>query len=165
VSEKTRLLSAQEVSEAKDVLESAQIVYLSVNDGGPYVVPICFVYDVTEGSESWGRVVFHTGEGRKSRALAVDPRVCLVVVADVAFDQGPEPCADAFIYRSVLVEGSAVLLEERAQREKALRQIVAKYDPRASDLPFTEEDFRMTLVYSVAIETLGYKHRRRRSGS
>jgi nitroimidazol reductase NimA-like FMN-containing flavoprotein (pyridoxamine 5'-phosphate oxidase superfamily) len=162
MAEKPRPLSAQEKTQARDVLGCTRIAYLSVTDGGPYVVPICFASELPEGSEEWGRVVFHTGEGRKSRALAVDPRVCLAVVADVAFDQGPEPCADAFIYRSVLIEGSAVRLEERVQREEALRLIVAKYDARASDLPFAEEEFRMTLVYSVAIETLSYKQRRRR---
>jgi nitroimidazol reductase NimA-like FMN-containing flavoprotein (pyridoxamine 5'-phosphate oxidase superfamily) len=163
MSEKTRPLSAQEVSEARDVLGYAQIAYLSVTDGGPYVVPVCFAYDAPQGSEGWGRVVFHSGEGRKSRALAVDPRVCLAVVADVAFDQGPEPCADAFIYRSVLAEGSAVRLDDRAEREQALRLIVSKYDPQARDRPFAETELRMTLVYEVALQSVSYKHQSRRS--
>ena len=163
MTEETRPLSVQETAEARDVLESARIAHLAVADGGPYVIPICFAYECPEGSEEWGRIVFHTGEGRKSRALAMDPRVCLAVVVDAAFDRGPGPCADAFAYRSVLVEGSAIRLEERAEREEGLRLIVGKYDPQATDLPFAEEDFQMTLVYSVTIRSLSYKQRSRRS--
>lgn len=162
MTEETRPPSGRERTEARDVLESARIAYLSMVEGGPYVIPICFAYDCPEGSKEWGRIVFHTGEGRKTRALAMDPRVCLAVVVDAAFDQGPAPCADAFAYRSVLVEGSAVRLERPAEREEALRLIVGKYDPPATDLPFAEDDFEMTLVYSVAIRSLSYKQQGRR---
>ena len=142
MTEETRQPSGRENIEARDVLESARIAYLSMADGGPYVIPICFAYESPEGSEGWGRIVFHTGEGRKTRALAIDPRVCLAVVVDAAFDQGPAPCADAFAYRSVLVEGSAVRLENRAEREQALRLIVGKYDPHAGICPLPRRTSR-----------------------
>lgn len=156
MSEKTPVLSPLERAQATEVLAAAPIAYLSVADEGPYVVPICFAYEDAGASGEWGRVLIHTGEGRKTRALALDPRVCVAVVAEAAFEQGPEPCRDTFSFRSVLIEGTAVLLSERDERERALRTIVAKYDPGAAGHPFAETDFRVTLVYAINIGSLSY---------
>jgi nitroimidazol reductase NimA-like FMN-containing flavoprotein (pyridoxamine 5'-phosphate oxidase superfamily) len=133
----------------------------------PYVVPMNFAYEPagapTKGpGDGLGRLYLHTGEGRKSGALASNPRVCVAVAADAAFDQGATPCSDGFAFRSVLVEGRATLLEDRDERERALRVIVAKYDPDAVDMPFAEEALAETLVYSVDIEALSYKARPQR---
>jgi hypothetical protein len=149
------------------VLREAPVAFLSLVDDGPYVVPINFAYedpnDRVDGERpAHGRIVFHSGPGRKSDALAKDPRVCLVVTIGVALDRGSAPCEDGFTYRSALVQGRAVLLETREDREAALRTIVAKYDPAAALLPFDEDDFERTLVYAIAIETVSYKERPRR---
>jgi len=145
--------------------------------GGPYVVPLNFAY-VTEDQPAHarsgepshratatgldGRIYFHTGEGRKSRALAADPRVCLAVTAEVAFEQGNAPCEDAFSYRSLLVWGRARKIEESAERETALRFLVAKYDPEAAEVPFDQDVFAATLLYELTIDEVGYKERRPR---
>ena len=144
----------------------------------PYAVPMNFAYEPAaetaaapcapregagEDSPGLGRLYLHTGEGRKSEALARNPRVCATIAADAAFDQGPDPCNDGFSFRSVLVEGRATLLEDRGRQEQALRAIVAKYDPGAVDTPFTEDALAETLVYAVSIEALSYKARPRRS--
>lgn len=148
------------------VLNEAPVAFLSLVDDGPYVVPINFAYeepDNEDGSRSTaqGRIVFHSGAGRKSVALARDPRVCLAVTTDAALKLGSTPCDDGFTYKSVLVGGRAMLLQNREDREAALRTIVAKYDPDAAALPFDEGDFERTLVYAIPIETVSYKERPR----
>jgi nitroimidazol reductase NimA-like FMN-containing flavoprotein (pyridoxamine 5'-phosphate oxidase superfamily) len=160
-----RLLSAQELTNAKSILRQAQIGYLAVKADDPYVVPINFVYDDSDDLDGWGRILFHSGEGKKSAALSTDARVCLAVLREAAFDRGGEPCDDGFAYRSALVEGKAALLTERAEREQTLRMIVAKYDPRAAHRPFAEEILARTLVYSVPIDAISFKQRPRRSQS
>jgi nitroimidazol reductase NimA-like FMN-containing flavoprotein (pyridoxamine 5'-phosphate oxidase superfamily) len=152
------------VAAAEDLLRRAPFAYFAM--GGPYVVPLNFAYvpagteDAAGGGSALpGRIVFHTGHGRKTAALEADPRVCIAVTAAVAFDQGEDPCDDAFSYRSLLVWGRARRLEDPAAREAALRAIVARYDPGAGDEPFGEEVFSRTLLYEVAIETAGYKER------
>ena len=147
------------------MLHGAPYGYLAVTEpGGPYVVPLNFAY-AEEGraagakaaGEPSGRVVFHTGEGRKTAALAADARVCLAVTDSVAFQQSDGPCADAFSYRSVLLWGRAWRIDEDAEREAALRTIVGKYDPGAAGLPFGEADFARTLLYEIVIEAVSYK--------
>jgi nitroimidazol reductase NimA-like FMN-containing flavoprotein (pyridoxamine 5'-phosphate oxidase superfamily) len=151
---------------AAAVLREAPVAFLGLVDDGPYVVPMNFAYEDPSDrgggqGPGRGRIVFHSGAGRKSDALAKDPRVCLVVTVDTTLERGSSPCDDGFAYTSALVQGRAMLLETREDREAALRTIVAKYDPAAALLPFDEDDFERTLVYAIAIETLSYKERPR----
>ncbi len=156
----TRLLSAQEQTDVRAILHSTPVAYLAVADAHPYVVPVNFVFDA---AEAWGRIFFHSGEGRKTRALALDPHVCLLVPTEAMFDRGPTPCSDSFAYRSVLIEGKAVLLQAESQRERALRMIIAKYDPAATHEPLPAEELARTLVYALSMDSISYKQRRRRS--
>jgi nitroimidazol reductase NimA-like FMN-containing flavoprotein (pyridoxamine 5'-phosphate oxidase superfamily) len=169
--------SPHQTTNAELVLRRASVAYLALVENGsggvPYVVPINFAYDggapATSGPAAalgaadrpTARLFFHSGAGRKTRALAENPRVCLAVTADVSFVAGPSPCEEGFAYKSVLVWGRAVRLESREEREQALRLIVAKYDPKAADQAFDEHDFEQTLVYAVTIDDLSFKQRPR----
>src|SRR5665647_771222 len=117
------LLSAQERATVKNILHQVPVGYLAVIADDPYVVPINFVYDSLDNSDGWGRILFHSGKGKKSEALAKDARVCLAILGEAVFDRGSEPCGDGFTYRSALVEGKAELLTGKAEREQALRMI------------------------------------------
>jgi nitroimidazol reductase NimA-like FMN-containing flavoprotein (pyridoxamine 5'-phosphate oxidase superfamily) len=87
------------------VLAEAETAYVAcLADGEPYVTPMSFV--VIDGA-----VCFRTGEGRRSAALGLDPRVCLV--ADVGTPDGG--------WRSVIVWGEAELVED----ERAVDVIAA----------------------------------------
>jgi uncharacterized protein len=158
-----RLLSEEEQASMREILRRTPVGHLAMAADGPYVIPINFAYDDPDRSEGWGRILFHTGEGRKSRALAQEPRICLSLLGEASFDPGGAPCDDGFAYRSALVEGEASLLTEKTEREQALRLIVGKYDPEAADRPFDEDVLERTLVYAVSIDTVTYKQRPRRS--
>lgn len=155
-----RPLSAAQTAAAKELLRSAPFAHVAmVEPDGPYVIPLNFVF--VEGGDDLerGHIYFHTGEGRKADALAVDGRVCLAVTDCVAFHQGDSPCADGFTFRSLLVWGDAQLLQDEDRREAALRAIVEKYDHGAAEAPFNEAVLARTLLYEVAIEAAGYKER------
>jgi nitroimidazol reductase NimA-like FMN-containing flavoprotein (pyridoxamine 5'-phosphate oxidase superfamily) len=163
----TTPLFGERAAAAIKVLREAAYGHLAVTEAdGPYLVPVNFAFVETGPGpgagpsalgDAAGRVYFHTGEGRKTAALASDPRVCLAVTDGVTFLQGDDPCADAFAYRSVLVWGEARRIEDAAEREAALRAIVAKYDPAAASMPFGETHFARTLLYEIVIETVSYK--------
>ncbi len=162
-----RPLSSADTAAAAKLLRDAPFAYLAmVEPGGPYVVPLNFVYVPGGPTQQLdGRIYFHTGEGRKTEALAADARVCLAVTAGAAFDQGDSPCTDGFSYQSLLVWGQARQIHDGDRRETALRAIVAKYDPAAAGAPFGEADFAQTLLYEVIIEAAGYKEQpARRTG-
>jgi len=153
---------------AQTVLRAANLAFVSVVEvDAPYVVPMNFAYvSGTTGARDeapgpLGRIILHTGTGRKTRALAENPRVCMAITSDAAFVQGGTPCEHGFTYRSVLVEGRAALLEEAVHREQALRIIVAKYDRTGEDAPFEKSALTQTIVYAVEIDSLTYKERPR----
>lgn len=160
--------TAEEPARATDLLREAPFAYVAMVDGArPYVLPMNFAYVATAAPAQGascpvGRLHLHTGPGRKSVALADNPRVCVVVTADATFDQGATPCDDGFAFRSVIVEGPATLLEDRTEREEALRTILAKYDPGRADTPFDPDVLAQTLVYAVTVETITYKELRPR---
>lgn len=182
----THRLSAAEVAQAKELLAKAPFGYLAMIEGaGPYVVPLNFVFEAAAGPASsapvanpsggtgaasstssevtlFGHIFFHTGEGRKTAALDVDPRVSLALTASATFYQGGSPCADGFFYRSLLVWGEAHRIEEPGKREAALRAIVSKYDPAADGASFDEAHFTQTLLYEVTIEAASWKEQPRR---
>jgi nitroimidazol reductase NimA-like FMN-containing flavoprotein (pyridoxamine 5'-phosphate oxidase superfamily) len=173
MSTKASRLTPEEWARAEALLREAPVAYIAVSTGdGPFVVPMNFAYqphaeegarpETAAGPGLAAQIFVHTGMGRKSAALAEDPRVCLVIAADESFDQGTSPCSDGFAFRSVMVEGRATLLQDAGEREQALRAIVAKYDPDAVDRPFKEKVFARTLVYAITIESVGYKERPRR---
>ena len=163
------LLTGAEAAAAEELLHDAAFGYLAmVEPEGPYVLPLNFAYvgaggpggsagPRRESGPLGGRIYLHTGEGRKTAALAANPRVCLAVTAGVAFQQGDNPCADAFSYRSLLLWGRMRRIEDRAEREIALRAIVAKYDPAAAAKPFGQADFAQTILFEMTIEAASYK--------
>jgi nitroimidazol reductase NimA-like FMN-containing flavoprotein (pyridoxamine 5'-phosphate oxidase superfamily) len=161
-----RPLSAAETAAAKELLRSAPFACIAmVEPGGPYVVPLNFAYAEDRGGpagELRGTIYLHTGQGRKTEALAADPRVCLSVTDCVAYNQGNSPCADGFSFQSLLVWGDAHLIEDGSRREAALGAIVAKYDPGATGASFDEAVLARTLIYEVIIQTAAFREQPRR---
>jgi nitroimidazol reductase NimA-like FMN-containing flavoprotein (pyridoxamine 5'-phosphate oxidase superfamily) len=84
-----------------------------------------------------------------------------VILAEAEFEKGDLPCDDGYAYRSVLTEGLATLLTDNADRRRALRAIVNKYDPEAADRPFDEDVLAQTLVYAIVVDTVSFKQKPR----
>lgn len=157
----TPSLTSEERIQAEGLLQQAPVAFVAMVEGPrPYVVPMNYAYEPARGNAP-ARLYLHSGPGRKSRALAANPRVCVAVTADAAFDQGSSPCEDGFSFRSVIVEGQTTLLEALGDRQSALRAIVAKYDPGAAEVLFNEAALAKTLIYAVAVDSLTYKERPR----
>jgi nitroimidazol reductase NimA-like FMN-containing flavoprotein (pyridoxamine 5'-phosphate oxidase superfamily) len=156
-------LSAQEWEKARELLIAAPFAFLALVDSGrPYAIPLNFAYlpgdtPARDAADSLGRLVFHTGPGRKTAALDADARVCVVATAGETFVKGSAPCKDGFGFRSVLVEGRAAVVTEDAERDLSLRAIVAKHDPEGATRPFDPAVLARTLVYAVDIETVSYR--------
>ena len=167
-------LDARERDCVEEVLRTAEVAYVAMVESSdphgtprPYVVPMNFAYEppargsaASSGAAGLeGRLLLHTGPGRKARALAADPHVCVSVTSREQLDLGPTPCDDGYLYQSVLLEGQASLLTGDAEREAALRTIVAKYDPPAVTEAFKPQVFSKTLLYVVQVQTIGFKER------
>ncbi|MBX7055965.1 MAG: pyridoxamine 5'-phosphate oxidase family protein [Pyrinomonadaceae bacterium] len=105
------MLEVQELSRPQiiELLERLDYGHLacSLNDH-PYVIPVHFAYDN-------GEIFIYTTEGKKSRILAANPRVCLQF----------EEVIDNQNWVSVIVDGEAARVTDAKERERILGLIVA----------------------------------------
>jgi nitroimidazol reductase NimA-like FMN-containing flavoprotein (pyridoxamine 5'-phosphate oxidase superfamily) len=96
-------------AECRALLHRQRLCVVSVVDGEqPYAVPVFYGFD---GDTIYLGVM----EGRKTRALDANARVC-IVVTEVAPDD---------TWRSVIIEGVARALTDPAEREAAARVLTA----------------------------------------
>jgi uncharacterized protein len=77
-------------------------------DGKPYMVPIHFAFDN-------GAIYVYTTEGKKYEIIKDNPRVCLQA----------EEVIDNQHWQSVIVDGEAQQILDEAERERAMKLIVA----------------------------------------
>jgi len=99
--------------EALEILGSAPVAHVGVIDGDvPYVTPMSFVVD-------GDAIYFRTMAGKKLHALERSPKVC---VETSRFD---EETGD---WESVIVMGTADVVEDRDLKENTVSLLYRKYD-------------------------------------
>ncbi len=105
------MIEVEELSDAQigELLKRVVYGHLACCDENvPYVVPVHFAYDD-------GEIVIYTTEGKKSEIIDKNPRVCLQA----------EEIIDNQHWQSVIVDGTARRIEDEAEREAALKLIIA----------------------------------------
>ncbi len=137
----------RDAAQIERILFEAPVMRLALGGGGwPYVVPLNFAFEP-------GRLWFHTGpKGEKMERLARDERVCFEVDAEVEVVPAAEPCAFGFRYRSVVGFGRAQVVEDQAERVRALNLIMKKYAGREYEFP--PENLRRTVLVMVSVESM-----------
>ena len=144
--------------EIADLLRQADIcrIATSVNDQ-PFISANTFWYDGQ-------RIFFHTAtEGRTLTNIGQNPRVCLEV--DWVGRWLPAPTALEFSveYTGVVVFGRARLLEDDAEKERALQGLLDKYfpdlKPDVNYRPITPKELEITAVFAVDIEAWSGKRK------
>jgi nitroimidazol reductase NimA-like FMN-containing flavoprotein (pyridoxamine 5'-phosphate oxidase superfamily) len=145
------LVEGQASAPARQVLDASAVGYLAMAGGGwPYVVPISF-------AANGDTVFFHGGGSLKASLLEAEPRVCLAVTTRPEFMPADDPCDENFRYESVLAFGEVELVEDDAERDRALRLIVEKYDAALAHAPFKGSVLQGTSVWALRVDALTYK--------
>lgn len=150
---KTHQLSQNEID---TLMEKGMAGTLATVDptGAPYSVPVHFVY-------LDGAVYFHgLPSGQKLDNLKADPRVCFNVyeMKGLLFDPNEKPCDTNTSYVSAVIRGSALMLEETAEKRKVLSAVVKKYTPRLSEKEIPENMVKNTAVVKITIEKITGKY-------
>lgn len=110
------------------------VVAMTDEEGAPYAVALNLV-------RSGRSLYFHCAyEGKKSVSLAKNPDVC------ISFVGGEQPVADKFTtrYESAVVRGTAVIVEDEAEKIEALRLLCQKLTP--SNMGNFDEAIERSLV-------------------
>lgn len=118
------------------VLERCRVGRLATNgaDGFPYIVPLNFVY--------WrGAVYFHCAhQGEKMDNIRRDPKVCFEVDIPLSYvgrecNRHLPPCQVHQLYHSVIIRGTAEIVEAIDEKLGALNAMMASHEQRPD---FTE---------------------------
>ncbi len=138
----------------RNFLHRGQIAHIaSLWDDQPFVTPSTFFYD-----EAGNRLIFHSNIAGRVRAnMERNPRVCAevsemgkVLPSNVALEFSLQ-------YRSVIVFGTASLIEDAGEKRRVLHQLIAKYfggmRPGRDYRPATDRELRRTSVYQIEIES------------
>ena len=118
-------------------------------DGAPRVKPLNFAWHA-------GRVYFHSArEGEKIRDILRDHRVCFEVDQALALVRArTQPCRATCLYRSVILRGRAVLVEDEAERRAALDALLEKHQPGSALPGYPPEKLALTAVVRIDAEEL-----------
>jgi len=141
-------------AEMEAILDAAPVCRLAMAEGTePYVVPLCFAYVAEEDA-----IYFHSAkEGKKIGMLAKNPRCCVEV--DIADGPIPDesPCSWEFRYKSVICTGTATVLTDHGEKNRALNCIIRHYGD--TDHQFTEKELERVCVIKIAVaEMTAKKH-------
>lgn len=131
----------------------------TVQGDQPFLSTLLFAYD-----ESANAIYFHTGRrGRVWQNVQTNPLVCLtasvmgrLLPADTALNFSVE-------YQSVVVFGSAHLVNDPDEACQGLQMILDKYFPHLQPgrdyRPITQEELRATAVYRLDVEEWSAKRK------
>lgn len=128
-----------EFKDAMELLGRGSIGRLGcIIDGGPYVVPVNYVFD--------GETVFiHSLPGRKITAMRANPSICLQV----------DEVVNEFEWRSVIAFGSYDEVTDDEQRDQILQRILERFPhftPVESAMSQVE-GIPQTIIFRLRIES------------
>lgn len=138
----------------KAFLHEAQIGHIATSsEEQPFINPTTFWFD-----EKNHQIIFHSNiAGRVRSNIEANPKVCME-----ASDLGkmlPSNVALEFSlqYRSVLVYGTARIIEDQNEAKSLLYNLIRKYFPNMQAgveyREITEKEFRSTSIYAIQIES------------
>lgn len=132
------------------VIREARVCRLALAGAdGPYVVPLCFGYD---GASFY---VHCAPEGRKLDLIRADPRACVEIDVVDGMREAADACSWGIRYRSVIAFGTASVVEDAAEKRKALERLMAQYSPGACSFP--DKSVENVTIIRVEVDSISGK--------
>ena len=135
-------------------LREAKVGHIASSwDAQPFITPTTFWFD-----EANHRIIFHSNIAGRVRAnIEHNPKVCLeaselgkLLPSNVALEFSLQ-------YRSVMVFGTARIIEHADEKREALYGLIKKYFPEMEAgreyREITDKELRATSVYAIEIES------------
>ncbi|MFO8060133.1 MAG: pyridoxamine 5'-phosphate oxidase family protein [Bacillota bacterium] len=141
-------------SAAWQFLQEQQVGRLGlISDEEPYIVPLNYV--VLDNS-----IYFHSArEGRKMEALQQSSRVCFLVDQLISISSAQRACDFAAFYRSVMVRGTAHLIEDADRKMQILNALTRKYAQDQAFAPAAAEAVMPTAVVQIRVDSITGKEK------
>ncbi|MCK7471268.1 MAG: pyridoxamine 5'-phosphate oxidase family protein [Desulfomicrobium escambiense] len=106
-------------------------------DGYPRIKPLNFVYRD-------GTIYFHSAkEGEKIDDINRDNRVIFEIDEPMGYVKSDiNPCSAKYLYRSVMIKGKAVVVDDDNEKLLALKSLMEKYQPEGGYGEFLPREAR-----------------------
>ncbi len=137
------------------IIQSCDCCRIGFSDGGDvYIVPLNFAYTHAGGKRIF---YFHgASQGRKIRLIKRNPRVGFELDTGHAINRAETPCGFSFRFQSVIGRGTVFPVEDEAEKQTALRLIMAHYSGR-SDWTFGGDAVGRCAVFRLEADELTCK--------
>lgn len=140
---KQHQLNDQEINE---VLANAEVGRIATHNenGYPYIVPVHFVVNQ-------GKIYIHgLIKGQKITNLIRDNKVCFEVdeMGEIIPDN-EKVCDTNTEFRSVIILGTANMIDGMAIKKEILHLVVGKYTPQLAHLEFPEKMMKATGIIEI----------------
>ena len=134
------------------ILKQCRTCYVAMSDDNvPYVLPMNF------GIEGDSVILHSAQEGRMWETIRKNPKVCInwTLGEELAWQDERVGCSYRVKSSSVIIEGTAQIIDDNEEKERLFRQFMTQY----SDLPFkfNAPAIRNVGVMLVPITTLTAK--------
>ncbi len=139
-----------------DILEQCKVCRIALQDErGLYIVPVNFGFVFADGRMT---LYFHGAkQGRKADALRKGAQVAFEMDCGHRLDEGMQACDYSFNYASIVGSGTASVLEDNIEKQKALALLMKHQTGR--DFAFTGEQADAVSVFKVDADTFSAKRR------
>ena len=139
----------------EDILNTARIVHLGLADGDmPYVVPMHYGYTLANGTLTL--YVHSAVEGRKLDVIRANPKAFVEIDTGEALNSGGKlACKYGAAYASVMGSGRATIVEEAAEKVRALELLMRVQTGR--DFAITEQMAASVAVIRVDVDSFTAK--------
>lgn len=135
----------------KDVLSRCHVGRLGTvgADGRARIKPVNFV-------AIENRIYFHTAlEGEKIDDIKRDRQVCFEVDLPIAYVRaGHKACSAGYLYRSVMIHGSALIVEDRREKLMALDGLMQKHEGVDKQYEYGEAALEETGIVRIDVERM-----------
>ncbi len=139
-------------NEIDSILKQCKTCFVAMSaDDAPYVLPMNFAMD-------GDRVILHSAQhGRMWETILKNPKVCInwTLGEELAWQDELVGCSYRVKSKSVIIEGTAEIVEDVVKKERIIRQFMTQY----SELPFkfSEPAIRNVGILLVPISKLSAK--------
>lgn len=152
-----RELEITEITEILKIMDEAKVLHLGLADEGwPYVVPMNYGYEYTDGH----MVLYLHGatKGYKFDVIAKNPQVSFALETDTQPFEGRVACQYGMAYKSVMGRGIATLVEDTKEKEKAM-SVLMKHQT-GKDFSFDEKLVSIVNVIRIDVREFTAKERK-----
>lgn len=152
-----RELEITEITEILKIMDEAKVLHLGLADEGwPYVVPMNYGYEYTDGH----MVLYLHGatKGYKFDVIAKNPHVSFALETDTQPFEGRVACQYGMAYKSVMGRGIATLVEDTKEKEKAM-SVLMKHQT-GKEFSFDEKLVSIVNVIRIDVKEFTAKERK-----